>query len=279
VSWTKTSDDFPDDCYRDALSDAAYRTRHEGLSWSNRHLLDGWLPKRDLRRFAFTSDPQAAVAELVARGYWNDEGDAWRIVHHLEHQPSRDQVLRRRAVDAERQDRYRESKLRDAEQRHQSQRQSRQESRRYVTRDPGRDGSGRDGEVTKTSHDENRTHAYARESGDSGHCEVCGNAVAAEDGRVQKHYADRQAAKWGAEPCDGSGRALVATEPYGPVGDDSGSADHQSKEEEVNHERDTEPPPEQSCADCGRIDAPQLLGCADGRVRCRRCWALHREAS
>ena len=88
MTWTKTSDDFPDDCW--TLSDAAYRLHHEGLTWSNRKLLDCLIPKDDLRRFAKCPD---AVAELLAHGFWTDAGDQYVIRHHAGYQRSREQVI------------------------------------------------------------------------------------------------------------------------------------------------------------------------------------------
>jgi hypothetical protein len=170
VTWLKLSDDFPDDLYRDELSDAAFRTHVEGLAWSCRHLLDGRLPARSLVRFAFTDDPKAAAAELVAAGYWEATGDGWQIVHHLEHQADRDTVLRRRQLTADRVARHRAAKLRKADRRKGREVDPDPDSdedpgpeqgagadpdpvthavtqgvTRYVTRDPGRAGTGRDG--------------------------------------------------------------------------------------------------------------------------------------
>jgi hypothetical protein len=90
MTWTRTSDDFPDDCW--TLSDAAYRLHHEGLSWSNRKLLDCVIPLDDVRRFARCPD---AVDELLARGFWrvSEDGDAYVIVHHARYQRTRDAVL------------------------------------------------------------------------------------------------------------------------------------------------------------------------------------------
>ena len=73
MTWTKLSDDFPDDCW--TLSDAAFRLHVEGLAWSNRKLLDLRLPKDNLSRWA--KHPEA-VDELVANGYWTDEDDHLR---------------------------------------------------------------------------------------------------------------------------------------------------------------------------------------------------------
>lgn len=93
MTWTKLSDDFSDESWD--LSDAAYRLQVEGLNYANRKLLDGRLPKDDLRRFA--KRPEAA-AELVRGGWWVDAGSHYIVRFHLEHQPTRDEVLARRAV-------------------------------------------------------------------------------------------------------------------------------------------------------------------------------------
>jgi hypothetical protein len=90
VTWTKLSDDFGDDCW--TLSDAAWRLHGEGLVWSNRKLLDGRLDKDDMRRWAKRPE---AVDELLAAGWWTDDGDAYVIVHHAGYQRRREEVLAR----------------------------------------------------------------------------------------------------------------------------------------------------------------------------------------
>ena len=72
MTWTKLSDDFPDDC--ETLSVPARWLHVEGLCWSNRKLLDCRIPKAHLRKFA--TDPEC-VTELVATGWWTDEDDAY----------------------------------------------------------------------------------------------------------------------------------------------------------------------------------------------------------
>ena len=73
MTWTKLGEEFSD-AARD-LSDAAFRTHIEALMWSNRRGLDLQVPKRDLKRFAETDDPDTAVKALVAAGWWQDCGD------------------------------------------------------------------------------------------------------------------------------------------------------------------------------------------------------------
>ncbi len=95
MTWTKLSDDFADDCW--ALSDAAFRLHVEGLTWNGRKLLDLRLPKDDVRRFA--KHPEA-VAELVAGGWWGEDGDAYVIRHHAGYQRTREDVIKQQAANA-----------------------------------------------------------------------------------------------------------------------------------------------------------------------------------
>jgi hypothetical protein len=89
MTWTKLSDDFTDDCWE--LSDAAIRLHVEGLVWSNRKLLDLCLRKDDMVRWA---KRPAAAEELVAAGWWRDEGQHYVIVHHADYQRTREVVLK-----------------------------------------------------------------------------------------------------------------------------------------------------------------------------------------
>jgi hypothetical protein len=77
MTWTKLGEEFPDEAR--GLTDAAFRTHVEALCWSNRRGLDLRIPRRDLRRFAETDDPDTAVKVLIDCGWWKDDGDAWLI--------------------------------------------------------------------------------------------------------------------------------------------------------------------------------------------------------
>lgn len=92
--WSKIGDEFVDDAAD--LSDAAIRTHIEALAWSNRRLLDLVIPKRDLRRFAFSAHADGAVIELIAAGWWDDLDDCWYLRYRAEWQQSREQVEARR---------------------------------------------------------------------------------------------------------------------------------------------------------------------------------------
>lgn len=151
MTWTKLGDEFSDEA-RD-LSDAAFRLHVEGLLWSNRRLLDLRIPKRDVRRFAETDDPDLAAKELVENGWWLDDGDAWDLTSRFpEWQRDAAQVQQKRARDAERQRRFRLHRLGDhslcqpeaeCTSRRDVDRDSRRDVARDSRRDPGRGGSGR----------------------------------------------------------------------------------------------------------------------------------------
>ncbi len=77
MTWTKLGEEWSDAARE--LTDAAFRTHVEALCWSNRRGLDLMIPKRDLKRFAETDDPDTAVKNLIAAGWWQDCGDKWFI--------------------------------------------------------------------------------------------------------------------------------------------------------------------------------------------------------
>jgi hypothetical protein len=92
MTWTKTSDDFPDRLLDS--SDAAYRLHHAATTYCNRVGLDGRLPRK---RIGFVPVPRgtsrpAVIRELVTIGLWRDDGDAWTLVDFFEAQPSHEEV-------------------------------------------------------------------------------------------------------------------------------------------------------------------------------------------
>jgi hypothetical protein len=137
MTWTKLGDEFADAAWE--LSDAAYRTHTEALQWSNRLGVDLVIPKRHLRRFAFSETAEAAAAELSAAGWWKDTGDYWDIgCRFAEWQIERAVVDQRRADAALRQRRHRQHKAGN----HKLCLQNCPHVTRDVTHDPGRDGYG-----------------------------------------------------------------------------------------------------------------------------------------
>jgi hypothetical protein len=145
MTWLKVSDDFGDDCARAGLTDAAFRTHIEGLCWAMRRETGGRIDAIDVRRFAETERPSAAIQELVDAGFWTRTERGYLIVHHMQHQPEPDVIAKRREKSAERQ---RKKRRRDAGLTADTP-ASRRDSRRDDTRYPGRGGAGR--EVTSTT--------------------------------------------------------------------------------------------------------------------------------
>ena len=106
MTWTKLGDEFPAEARK--LTSDEFRTHVEALCWSSWRLLDLRIPKADVRRFAEVPDADTAVAGLVAKGWWADDGDAWDIsLRFPEWQQDRAQVEHRRAYLAEAQKRSR----------------------------------------------------------------------------------------------------------------------------------------------------------------------------
>lgn len=82
MTWTKTGSEFPDDLANIAISDAAYRTHHEAITWLYVvERTDCLIPKGLVRRFAVSESYEAAIKELVAHGLWTDLGATYEVVH------------------------------------------------------------------------------------------------------------------------------------------------------------------------------------------------------
>jgi hypothetical protein len=85
MTWTKTGDEFADDCANVDLSDAAYRTHHEAISWLYRvERIDCRVPTRLVRRFAGSPHYELAIQELINLGWWRIAQQDYEIVHHAE---------------------------------------------------------------------------------------------------------------------------------------------------------------------------------------------------
>lgn len=85
MTWTKTGTEFADQCANDDLSDAAYRTHHETISWVYKvEQTSLRVPKRLVRNITFSENYAAACRELVDVGYWKDHGTEYEIVHHAD---------------------------------------------------------------------------------------------------------------------------------------------------------------------------------------------------
>jgi hypothetical protein len=109
MTWTRNGDEFAEECARARLSDAAYRTHSEGLIYVMKRELDGAAIDDIAIRYHLNSpDRESAIKELVAAGFWTDEGDGtYRVVHHVDVQEELEVIRARRVTSRERSRRYR----------------------------------------------------------------------------------------------------------------------------------------------------------------------------
>lgn len=77
MTWSKFGEEFGDAARK--LSDSAFRTHVEAVMWSNRRLQDLMIEHDDVRRFAETPTPDAAIHELVESGWWQKIPTGWYI--------------------------------------------------------------------------------------------------------------------------------------------------------------------------------------------------------
>ena len=83
MTWAKYGVEFFDQCADFGLSDAAVRTHTEALHYLYRlELMEMRIAKHLVRRFAGSADWEQATKDLVAIGFWRDDGDAYVVEHH-----------------------------------------------------------------------------------------------------------------------------------------------------------------------------------------------------
>lgn len=107
--WLKLGDEFP--VQSRSLSNGAFRTHVEGLSWVMLKETGGVVDKVAIKRFAESPTYETDIGELLAAGFWSDEGDHYRIRRHMEWQIEPEVLEQRRSDTAARQRRYREKAL------------------------------------------------------------------------------------------------------------------------------------------------------------------------
>lgn len=109
MTWTRNGDEFAEECARARLSDAAYRTHSEGLIYVMKREIEGAVIDDVAIRYHLNSpDREKAICELVAVGFWIDEGDGtYRVTHHADVQEELEVIKARRAAGRERARRYR----------------------------------------------------------------------------------------------------------------------------------------------------------------------------
>ena len=95
MGWLRLDDRFPDNPKVEMLTDRAFRLHIRGLCYCSEHLTDGGVPRTVARRWG---SPKHFL-ELIASRIWEDGTDGRYHIHdYLEYNPSREQVLARRAT-------------------------------------------------------------------------------------------------------------------------------------------------------------------------------------
>ncbi|SRR5260221_10215563 len=137
MTWTKLGDEFlPESA---DLTDGEFRTHIEALVWSSWRMLDLYVPKNEVRRFARSTDPEGDIDGLIVKGWWEDRGNCWYIgVRFAEWQLERSVTQKRRDQAALRKRRQRMHEAGDH-----SLCLKCPNVTRDGTRDPGRVGTGR----------------------------------------------------------------------------------------------------------------------------------------
>ena len=95
MGWVRLDDRFPDNPKVEMLTDRAFRLHIRGLCYCSEHLTDGGVPRTVARRWG---SPKSFLELFTAR-LWDDGVDGRYHIHdYLEYNPSREQVLARRAA-------------------------------------------------------------------------------------------------------------------------------------------------------------------------------------
>jgi hypothetical protein len=109
MTWVQIDDGMADHPKIMSLSHGAFRLQIEGLCFANRNLTDGHVPRLAAHRHG-----KRYAAELVAAGVWDAVDGGYMIHDYAEYQPSKAEVLERRAETAERVRNWRRNKRRNA---------------------------------------------------------------------------------------------------------------------------------------------------------------------
>jgi hypothetical protein len=104
VDWLKLSVDLPDHPKVAELSDRAFRALIASWCYAARFETDGYLPHQAQRAVGMTAK---LAGELEAAGLLHRNGSGWHVHDWDEHQPTAEEIARRRVMAAKRQASYR----------------------------------------------------------------------------------------------------------------------------------------------------------------------------
>lgn len=112
MTYALIGDEVWSDPIMTALSSDAWRLYWCAVSYSSDKLTDGMIEQRQVDQVAAVNGlrrPARLTNELVQWGLWKTVRDSFEIVGFLDHNPSREKVMERRAQNAERVKRHREN--------------------------------------------------------------------------------------------------------------------------------------------------------------------------
>ncbi len=85
MTWAKFGVEFRCQLLMADLSDAAARTHFEALMWLYEiESGDVRIPRRLVRNVCGSAAPETGARELVAAGFWREDGDAYVVEHHAD---------------------------------------------------------------------------------------------------------------------------------------------------------------------------------------------------
>jgi hypothetical protein len=104
VDWLKLSVDLPDHPKVAELSDRAFRALIASWCYAARFETDGYLPEQAQRAVGMNNK---LAGELEAAGLLHRNGAGWHVHDWDEHQPTAEEIARRRDMANKRQAKYR----------------------------------------------------------------------------------------------------------------------------------------------------------------------------
>ena len=113
MPFTQVTDDWPDDPETLELDRSTRLLHIEALVWCNHWGRDGRLPRTAQSRVTDHPDVAAAIAELVAAGWWDVTADGWQLIKLQDDQMPAAEVRHRQALAKDRQRRNRKHKADD----------------------------------------------------------------------------------------------------------------------------------------------------------------------
>lgn len=111
--WVKIHESWAEADRVERLGSDAVMLHLSALGYSARHLTDGAVPARALRRLWPVEDPTEAIDRLVSSGFWESADDGYLIVDWREHILASDEVEKRRDQSKVTSERYRRHRAGD----------------------------------------------------------------------------------------------------------------------------------------------------------------------